>query len=294
MTSLVARSLSGRRISIRARTFILAAGGLDNPRLLLASRSVMPMGLGNGHDLVGRYFMEHPHARGGSILTGRSWALLNTFGRRHLLGRQIVAALITAGEKEQARAQMLNSSLTIVARQPAHAAQCWSMRAYNRIKHDVAPTRAARALWMNTKRTAHYLQRKLDPLRPWLLHQAGRLELALLVRAEQAPNPMSRVMLSEQRDAFGVPRVKLDWRLSDLDIHSVDRLVDTLGSEFEQTGAWRGRQSRMAFRPGKGVAERPIDQRASYRRLSPHGDDPHGERSKAGRDRSLRPRARDR
>ena len=34
---------------------------------------------------------------------------------------------------------------------------------------------------------------------------------------EQAPNPDSRVTLSEQRDALGMRRIRLDWRLSELD-----------------------------------------------------------------------------
>src|SRR3546814_7097470 len=64
--SVEARSLGGARLSVAAKVYVLATGGIENARLLLASRSVMPMGLGNPHDQVGRYFMEHPHARGRS------------------------------------------------------------------------------------------------------------------------------------------------------------------------------------------------------------------------------------
>lgn len=53
------RAPSGRCHSVRARLVILAAGGIENARLLLASRSVQPHGIGNDHDLVGRFFMEH-------------------------------------------------------------------------------------------------------------------------------------------------------------------------------------------------------------------------------------------
>jgi choline dehydrogenase-like flavoprotein len=236
VTSIIARSLTGRKLIVAARAFVLAAGGLENPRLLLASRSVIPVGLGNSHDLVGRYFMEHPHARGGRVIGGRPWALLKAFGRHRLADGKIVAALIAAGEAEQAKARILNSSLTVAARQPADAVQFWPMRAYNLVKHEMAPTRAGRALWMHVKRTATYLQRKSDPLRPWLLHRAGRLELALLIRAEQAPNPSSRVTIGAVKDAFGVPRIRLDWRLCDLDIHSVERLVDALALEFGKNG----------------------------------------------------------
>lgn len=237
VTGLVVRSLSGRELQVRARAVVLATGGLENPRLLLTSRSTMRDGLGNSHDLVGRYFMEHPHARGGKVVARAPWALLKAFGRRHPLANgQIIAPLITASEAAQASARMLNGSVTIVPRQPSDAVQFWGMRAYHHAKQGIAPTRAGRALWMHTKRAANYLQRRFDPLRPWLLHKAGRLDLALLVRAEQSPNPDSRVTLTDQRDAFGLQRLKLDWRLNRLDVHSVERLVTLLRQEFRRVG----------------------------------------------------------
>jgi choline dehydrogenase-like flavoprotein len=234
VTSVRTESLKGRRASIHARTYILAAGGIENPRLLLASRSVVPNGLGNAHDLVGRFFMEHPHARGGRIATDRTWNLLKAFGRRHRARGQTLAVLIGAGEALQAQEGILNTSLTIAPRQPAGRRQFWGMQAYNRAKHDLAPTRRARRLWLLAKKTATVAQSFVDPARPWLLHKLDRLELALLIRAEQAPNPDSRVMLAEERDALGMPRVRLDWRISELDIHSVERLATALGTEIER------------------------------------------------------------
>jgi choline dehydrogenase-like flavoprotein len=56
------------------------------------------------------------------------------------------------------------------------------------------------------------------------------------VRGEQAPNPASRVTLSAEKDSTGVPRVKLDWRTSEIDVRSVAILVETLGRELERLG----------------------------------------------------------
>jgi hypothetical protein len=53
------RTLSHRRHKISAETIVLACGGLETPRLLLASRSSRSCGLGNEHDLVGRFYMTH-------------------------------------------------------------------------------------------------------------------------------------------------------------------------------------------------------------------------------------------
>jgi choline dehydrogenase-like flavoprotein len=231
--SVEAKSLAGPKLRVRAKAYALAAGGIENPRLLLAS------GLGNEHDQVGRYFMEHPHARGGRIVSAKAWPLLNAFGRRHRIDGQDLAALITPAESLQRQEGILNTSLTIVARQPDGARQFVGMKAYNGIKHRLPPTRAGRALWMTTKKAAAWTQRHIDPARPWALHKLGTLEIALLVRAEQAPNPDSRVSLTQERDALGVPRAALDWRLSDIDVRSVAILIQALGRELKRLGLGR-------------------------------------------------------
>ena len=253
-----ARSLNGRVLKVRARMFVLAAGGIENPRLLLASSSVVPAGLGNQGDAVGRYFMEHPHARGGRILGGRPWQLLKAFGRRHRLRGRDLAALIAPAPEVQRAEAVLNSSLTIVARQPPQESQFWGMRAYARLKHDMSPTRTGRALWITTKKLAGWAQRHVDPLRPWLLNRLGRVDVALLVRAEQAPNPASRVTLSPERDALGMPRTRLDWRLGALDVRSVDVLVRTLGGELERLGLGRVEPAAWLSDPGGGWRTDPL------------------------------------
>ncbi len=59
--------LSGNKFSITAKQFILAAGGIENPRLLLLSNKKQRAGLGNQNDLVGRFFMDHPRFLAGVI-----------------------------------------------------------------------------------------------------------------------------------------------------------------------------------------------------------------------------------
>jgi choline dehydrogenase-like flavoprotein len=232
--SLTVRSLSGRTVTLSPAVVVLAGGGLEIPRLLLASRSVAPRGVGNDYDQVGRYFMEHPHARGGRVTGKHAWTLLNAFGRPHRVKGRDVAALIKPSPELQQHRHLLNTSLTITARQAVGTSQAWGMRAYSRIKHGVAPTSSGRALWMTTKKAATWIQKRTDPLRPWLLHKLGMRDIALLVRAEQAPNPASRVLLTSQCDALGMPRLALDWRLTQLDIDSVAGLVGALGEELQR------------------------------------------------------------
>ncbi|MDQ8757541.1 GMC family oxidoreductase [Sphingosinicella sp. LHD-64] len=229
------RTPAGRALEVTGRHYVLAAGGIENPRLLLASRSVMSDGLGNAHDQVGRYFMEHPHARGGRIVGTHAWPLFAAFAKR-TIGPFTIAPLITPSPALQERAGLLNTSLTIAPRRPATGKEAWAMRAYLHAKEKRAPNKFGRSLWKLTKRSIGWLQQRTDPLRPWLLHRLGRLDVALVVRGEQAPNPDSRITLGEGHDAFGMPRVVLDWRTSALDVESVWGLVAALGRETQRLG----------------------------------------------------------
>ena len=69
------RTIDGKEHRARARHYVLAASTIQNARLLLASNRRATAGLGNAHDLVGRYFMEHLEIPSGDlVLTGASAA----------------------------------------------------------------------------------------------------------------------------------------------------------------------------------------------------------------------------
>ena len=229
------RTASGRTIDIRARHFLLAAGGIENPRILLASNSTVPHGIGNTYDLVGRFFMEHPHSRGGRIVGKADWRWLAAFAKRRVNGIEVAPALTPADTLQKGEG-LLNSSLTIAVRQPQGGSHPLAKRAYLHVKHRTAPTRRGRSLWKGTKQLARGYTGLTGPLYPWLMKWLCRRDLALVVRAEQAPNPDSRVRLNGERDATGMPRVTLDWRLSALDVDSVAGLVAALGRESRRLG----------------------------------------------------------
>ena len=229
------RTPSGRAIDIRARHYLLAAGGIENPRILLASNSIAASGVGNSYDQVGRYFMEHPHARGGRVIGQADWRWLSSFAKRKVNGVEVSPAL-TPAEALQRREGLLNSALTIAVRQPEGGSHPLAKRAYLRVKHSTAPTRRGRSLWKLTKSLVRGYTGLTGALHPWLMKRIYRLDLALVVRAEQAPNPDSRVRLSHEKDAVGMQRVALDWRLSDIDVDSVAGLVAALERESRRLG----------------------------------------------------------
>ena len=79
ITRLRVATLNGRRFWITAKYYILAAGGIENARLLLVSNETRTAGLGNENDLVGRFFMDHPEGEIGLFLPvnpgDKRWAI---------------------------------------------------------------------------------------------------------------------------------------------------------------------------------------------------------------------------
>ena len=69
VTGLRVRTLEGKEHHVRASRYVLACSTIQNARLLLASNRQVSSGLGNGNDLVGRFFMEHLEMPSGSLVT---------------------------------------------------------------------------------------------------------------------------------------------------------------------------------------------------------------------------------
>ncbi len=64
-----ARSVGGRRLALRARQVVLAAGAIENARMLLVAQA---RGLVWGGDWVGRAFADHPHVLAGVLVPSRA------------------------------------------------------------------------------------------------------------------------------------------------------------------------------------------------------------------------------
>jgi choline dehydrogenase-like flavoprotein len=58
----------------------------------------------------------------------------------------------------------------------------------------------------------------------------------LAALGEMAPNPESRVTLGETRDALGMRRVRMDWRLGELERRTALEYARTVASELARLG----------------------------------------------------------
>ncbi len=244
--ALVFKSLAGTSLTVKANDYVIAAGGIETPRLLLACGEDRPNGVGNDHDLVGRFFMEHPHARGGAILpvtddvAGMMKILGLTKQKLYHDGHRYAAAYRPA-EAAQERLCILNSALSLGIRRHAGQKAAGLQSLISTLKHSLPAKRSFRSTYQSLKKVTVNLAPRADSriAARWLRGKRDLKGLYAVVRAEQAPNPDSRVRLVDEIDALGVRRAGLDWRFLEVDRRSVAGLMGLLDEELRRLGAGR-------------------------------------------------------
>lgn len=251
-------SLAGRRGTVRARHYVLAGGAIENARLLLASDGSHPRGMGNDHDQVGRHFMDHPRCVAGKVVDGDLHALLRPYNSSELrkeFPRYRELALSDDVQREQrllnARARPYPVTASTPAglqalrelrasfRQPANDAGAGVETIVQRALDAGIPTAAGCApaagvrrgrlllrVGMNASHVARAMTRRLRS-RPLDTYR----HVALMTYFEQSPNPDSRVTLADTRDALGMRRVRVDWRVAELDYASYRVAAGIFGEE---------------------------------------------------------------
>ncbi len=243
------RTLEGKQLRARARNFVLASGGLENARLLLVSRRLHEQGLGNRHDVVGRYFLDHPRAIYGRIRVNDSVSLPCLTGIPLADGKfQLGIAL---SEQEQRKARVLNS---YVSMEPAlsemaekqygrsiNVAKVLLRHGYagNRTSLSRIDTSSARDLiYLLTPKEImpHFLYRPYAMLKRKVRKNRSVGHLTLINFCEQVPDRDSRVTLSDKRDALGMHTLKLDWRVGEAERHSIRHLHQLIGNSVEECG----------------------------------------------------------
>ncbi|HEY2661461.1 MAG TPA: GMC family oxidoreductase [Caulobacteraceae bacterium] len=248
----------GARIPVRARRYVIAMGGLETTRLLLASNDVRAAGIGNDHDHLGRYYMSHLAATAGEVTFAGDPSVINYDYEKDAAGVYVRRRLWIT-EQAQRELQGLNTIFRTHLPDPvnpSHGDPILSamylvkdlvLYEYSRKMRDGGPGWGGRlrhvgnilahpfklagfaVRWIRDRTLA---ERKLPSVVLGSPHNRYPIEF----HAEQAPNPDSRLTLTGDRDAYGMPRLRVDWRLSDIDLESLKRAYALLASELERTG----------------------------------------------------------
>jgi choline dehydrogenase-like flavoprotein len=244
-------TIAGTQFDVKARCFVISAGGLETTRLLLASDRTNTNGLGNENGLLGRNYMCHIE---GSLAAIRLqpkhrevvWSFERTKDGFYTKRRFHIR------DEEQRKHRILNTIFRLHHANPADAAhgnpvlsamyltKQFLIPEYRRklamieysyekqthsssaglLKHMWNLVRGAPAL-------AHFasnwlVDRHLRYHRiPYVALYSANGIYPLDFNAEQLPNPDSRITLSNDRDSLGMRKLVVDWRMDERDVHSI-------------------------------------------------------------------------
>lgn len=220
----------GTRRYLDAKFVILCAGGIENPRLLLCSRSQVPNGIGNENDQVGRYLMDHLRGPVASFTLAGTRRLRRQLGHYRVASGQVFAHGMQLSEQVQRGEALLNTTAwlegRIAADDPFNALKRW-VRLRPALPRDALSVLGNAGLLALGARDYFVLRnglpRKLD-------------RLLLMAMCEQLPDPDSRVTLSGQHDRLGLPRARIDWRVHKQEEQSLRRAALAVVREFSRLG----------------------------------------------------------
>jgi len=223
----------GRRLRATAPLVVLCAGGIENPRLLLASNSVVQAGLGNARGLVGRYLMDHPRCRLAAFDIASADPVRDRYGVFKMPG---TGGFVVQGLTLSPDVQRDEGLLNCAAWLSQHPAADDPWEAIKRLRRpglegrklaDVTAALGRPGLILRGARRRLLQQRGL-------LYKLDGLDLDAMV--EQVPDADSRITLGERRDRFDMPLPRVDWRIGETERRSIARLGGLIVSEWRRLG----------------------------------------------------------
>lgn len=202
ITGVVVADNAGTEKTVRARDYVLAAGGIENSRILLWSNEVANGQVVRQPATLGRYWMEHPNFTIGD----------------GILDRRVVAdgeeiAIYAPTTETMLREEVLNCGLRF---QPV------AYTGGKKLVSDIACVAPGLAV-----RLFELLNRDLVC--------GARLRAAW----EQEPRAENHVALSNEVDRFGIPRPALYWEKTALDVKTVRSTALRLGEYFARADLGR-------------------------------------------------------
>jgi len=212
-----ANNASKANISVKAKVYVLATGGIENARLLLSSNNVNPLGVGNNNKLVGRFFQGHgylPTLNNTIYLSLNEGQNLDGYDNHQVQGINTFK-LLRLSEKIQKQNRLLNSYVAIntggwsfpIEQTPEN----------NRIKLEYFK-----------------LLRVLNREHPVKWHAVFAAMLF-----EQEPNFQSKVFLVKSRDWLGIRKVNVRGMVSRLQLDTVIGTYKEIGNVLGEN--FRGR-----------------------------------------------------
>lgn len=262
LAHVVAACKPGRSFKIHARQTVLACGALENARLLLAAKDVLPEGIGNRHDLVGRYYQSHRFGVCGyvklhdpnkdfmyefekdadGVYCRRRFWLTPEAQEEHKTVNVIGFFFRSVSDESEHRNAMV--SLVMLVKTLLGGAKMGPKRLYKIIRdqrrellsHFWIVLKDGPSIFGQVATVVYtrFIQKRRLPI---VLPPKKLNHFPLFYQTEHAPLRESRVLLDHSScDDFGMPRLEASIRFSEVDYHTIRTFVHLFKQRLEESG----------------------------------------------------------
>ena len=221
-------TLAGNRFEVRGKVFIVAAGGIENARLLLLSDRDMARGLGNQNDLVGRFFMDHIAYDNGLILpSNQDLEAVRFYAQENYL----------EGDYDVRGHLILSDPILEKLRIAEYRVELqtgFSRRYFSSVRSSAKVRRFLLSLdveFVSLEDVLAIVKDLGSPIKYMAGDFGAPFVYGFLNHVEQTPNPDSRVTLSNERDALGQRMTKLHWDVRKVDIEGIVKSQKVIARE---------------------------------------------------------------
>lgn len=219
--------------TVPSDTVVLAAGAIENARLLMLS-DADGIGLGTGRWHTGRWLQDHPVIGTAQVVSDRWRLMQERYSAFHRRGRKFFPKLRLSPDVQRAE-ELLDATAVFdheyadsqldAVRRLVEAGRDRTLTAETKTdlrRAVTAPVPLARSAWSRmTRGVVASSQPKSVRLQLWL---------------EQAPSSASVIRLDDVTDVFGLRRPLLDWRLGDQEILTSRRFTEIITAEMTRLG----------------------------------------------------------
>ena len=214
---------------IPVKNLLLATGGIETNRILLANNHQQKGGLGNHSGWLGKCFMDHPCIEIAALEHPDLYKLQAIFNT-HLYKRRKYSIRLSLTALAQQKFQLVNGSVLVEFRKyPTDEdnpyTELFNFKQPSRLINFSKIIKNYKSYWRTAKALmAHNFVYK---------HKALPI-IALMM--EQEPTTNSYIGLSAQKDIFGIPKAKINWEISSKTWASVNAIAQFLKNEFGRLG----------------------------------------------------------
>jgi len=216
----------------KAKTYVLATGGLENARLLLSFNKQAKNGIGNKTDLVGRHFCDHPQFQAGTFILEDK--IKEAFKTKEYHSEH---KFLRPTDKLMKNNKILNFGIRIETEK--FLSKSVKDKTFYRSFKDNIRGLVCESEWLTRLFVKYYKDGSRLYCETKDIEKKVR-DGRIVYNGEQIPNPKSRITLDKNDvDMFGMKRLVLDWNFSQIDLKSAREGVLSFAKVFAEKNIGR-------------------------------------------------------